>query len=163
MLVQSQNFNLYHHSNKKFLHLYVGTKPFHLSSFLLSFIAKDFHFTSKDGYNLFFSMRFSHEVFHTTEGTQSPKVSIRLGTNPEEGEIHHKPTTFPNSPPLRCSNLFIHLRQVWAQAINFHQSPLSMGYSRQKNWNGLHFLFQGIFPTQGSNLLGKHKLLLFVA
>ena len=120
-------------------------------------------FTSKDGYNLFFSMRFSHEVFHTTEGTQSPKVSIRLGTNPEEGEIHHKPTTFPNSPPLRCSNLFIHLRQVWAQAINFHQSPLSMGYSRQKNWNGLHFLFQGIFPTQGSNLLGKHKLLLFVA
>ena len=32
------------------------------------------------------------------------------------------------------------------------QAPLSMGFSRQEYWSGLHFLLQGIFPTQGSNL-----------
>ena len=31
------------------------------------------------------------------------------------------------------------------------QAPLSMGFSRQGCWSGLHFLLQGIFPTQGSN------------
>ena len=37
-----------------------------------------------------------------------------------------------------------------------HQSPLSLGFSRQEYWNGLPFLLQGIFLTQGSNprLLG---------
>ena len=30
-----------------------------------------------------------------------------------------------------------------------HQAPLSMRLSRQGNWSGLHFLLQGIFPTQG--------------
>ena len=30
-----------------------------------------------------------------------------------------------------------------------HQAPLSMGFSRQEYWSGLHFLLQGIFPTQG--------------
>ena len=32
-----------------------------------------------------------------------------------------------------------------------HQAPLSMEFSRQKYWNGLPFLLQGIFPTQESN------------
>ena len=32
------------------------------------------------------------------------------------------------------------------------QAPLSMGFSRQDYWSGCHFLLQGIFPTQGSNL-----------
>ena len=32
-----------------------------------------------------------------------------------------------------------------------HQVPLSMRFSRQGYWNGLPFLLQGIFPTQGSN------------
>ena len=27
----------------------------------------------------------------------------------------------------------------------------AMGFSRQEYWSGLHFLLQGIFPTQGSN------------
>ena len=31
------------------------------------------------------------------------------------------------------------------------QAPLSMGFSRQKYWSGLHFLLQGIFLTQGLN------------
>ena len=33
-----------------------------------------------------------------------------------------------------------------------HQAPLSMGSSRQEHWEGCHFLLQGIFLTQGSNL-----------
>ena len=32
------------------------------------------------------------------------------------------------------------------------QAPPSMGFSRQEYWSGFHFLLQGIFPTQGSNL-----------
>ena len=30
------------------------------------------------------------------------------------------------------------------------QAPLSMGFPRQESWSGLHFLLQGIVPTQGS-------------
>ena len=29
------------------------------------------------------------------------------------------------------------------------QAPLSMGFSRQEYWSGLHFLLQGIFLIQG--------------
>ena len=32
-----------------------------------------------------------------------------------------------------------------------HQAPPSMGFCWQEYWSGLHFLLQGIFPTQGSN------------
>ena len=32
-----------------------------------------------------------------------------------------------------------------------NQAPLTLGFSRQEYWNGLHFLLQGIFLTQGSN------------
>ena len=32
-----------------------------------------------------------------------------------------------------------------------YQSPLSMGFSRQEYWSGLHFLLQRIFLTQGLN------------
>ena len=31
-------------------------------------------------------------------------------------------------------------------------APLSMGFSSQEYWSGLHFLLQGNFPTQGWNL-----------
>ena len=31
------------------------------------------------------------------------------------------------------------------------QAPLSMEFSRQEYWSGVHALLQGIFPTQGSN------------
>ena len=31
------------------------------------------------------------------------------------------------------------------------QAPLPRGFSRQEYWSGLHFLLQGIFPTQESN------------
>ena len=46
---------------------------------------------------------------------------------------------------LSCVQLFA---TPWTVA---YQSPLSMGLSRQEYWSGLHFLLQGIFPTQGSN------------
>ena len=32
-----------------------------------------------------------------------------------------------------------------------HQAPLSMEFSRQEYWSGLHSLLQGFFPAQGSN------------
>ena len=38
------------------------------------------------------------------------------------------------------------------------QTPLSMEFSRQEWWNRLHFLLQGIFPTQWSNLGLLHLL-----
>ena len=37
-----------------------------------------------------------------------------------------------------------------------HQPPLSMGFSRQEYWRGLHFLLQGIFPSQGLNPVLLH-------
>ena len=38
---------------------------------------------------------------------------------------------------------------LWTVAL---QAPLSMGLSRQNTGVGFHYLLQGIFPTQGSNL-----------
>ena len=37
---------------------------------------------------------------------------------------------------------------LWTVAC---QAPLSMGFSRQEYWSGLHALLQGIFPPQGQN------------
>ena len=39
-----------------------------------------------------------------------------------------------------------------------HQASLSMGFPRQEYWREFHFLLQGIFPTQGSNLSPLHLL-----
>ena len=36
------------------------------------------------------------------------------------------------------------------------QAPLSMGFSRKNTAVGCHFLLQGNFPTQGSNLCLLH-------
>ena len=47
---------------------------------------------------------------------------------------------------------FSHVRlfaNPWTVA---HQAPRSMGFSREEYWSGCHFLLQGIFTTQGSNL-----------
>ena len=49
---------------------------------------------------------------------------------------------------LSCSSpIFVTL---WTVA---HQAPLSMGFSRQEYQRGCHALLQGIFLTQGSNLM----------
>ena len=37
-----------------------------------------------------------------------------------------------------------------------HQAALSRGFPRQEYWSRLHFLFQGIFLTRGSNLCLLH-------
>ena len=45
--------------------------------------------------------------------------------------------------------------QVWLFAIAWtiaHQASLSIGFSKQEYWSCCHFLPQGIFLTQGSNL-----------
>ena len=39
-----------------------------------------------------------------------------------------------------------------------HQAPLSMGFSRQEHWSGLHVLLQRISPAQGSNPHPLHLL-----
>ena len=70
--------------------------------FLLSFIAKDFHFPNKGGHNLFFSMRFSHEMFHTTKGTVS-KGLHQTGANPGRGRGNSQQT---NKIPQFSSKMF---------------------------------------------------------
>ena len=47
---------------------------------------------------------------------------------------------------LSCVRLFVTPCPVARQA------PLSMAFSRQESWSSCHFLLQGIFQTQGSNL-----------
>ena len=47
---------------------------------------------------------------------------------------------------IQCVQLFVTL---WTVA---RQAPVSVGFSRQEYWSGLHVLLQEIFPTQGSNL-----------
>ena len=42
------------------------------------------------------------------------------------------------------------------QGLLPHQAPLSMEFSRQEYWSGCHFLLQGVFSSQGSNLLCLH-------
>ena len=49
--------------------------------------------------------------------------------------------------------------RVWLFATPWtvaHQAPLSMEFSRQEYWSGLHLLLQEIFLTQGSNLHLPH-------
>ena len=47
---------------------------------------------------------------------------------------------------LSCARLFV---TPWTIAC---QPPQTMGFSRQENWMGCHFLLQGIFLTQGPKL-----------
>ena len=46
------------------------------------------------------------------------------------------------------TQLCLILTSSWTVAC---QTPLSMEFSRQEHWSGLHALLQGIFLTQGSN------------
>ena len=48
---------------------------------------------------------------------------------------------------------FSHVRLFVTPRTVAHQSPLSMGFSRQEYWSVLPFLFPGIFLTQGSTRL----------
>ena len=58
---------------------------------------------------------------------------------------------------LSCVRLFV------TPCIVAHQGSLSMEFSRQEYWTGLHFLLQGLFLTQGQNphpLHGRENSLL---
>ena len=54
------------------------------------------------------------------------------------------------------------LSHVWFSVTPWttaHQTPLSMGFSRQEHWSGLPCIpLQGIFPTQGLNVPLLHFL-----
>ena len=67
-----------------------------------------------------------------------------------------QPPRGPNlSLPCVYAQLLGHVRLFVAPWTVAHQAPLSMGFSRQEYRSGLpccHFLLQGIFPSQGSNL-----------
>ena len=45
--------------------------------------------------------------------------------------------------------MFDSFESPWAVA---HQAPLSMGFLSKNTRVGCHYLLQGIFPTQGSDL-----------
>ena len=54
-----------------------------------------------------------------------------------------------------CVSMLSHFSHVWLFAtlwIIAPQAPLSMGSPGKNTGVGCHFLLQGIFPTQGSNL-----------
>ena len=48
---------------------------------------------------------------------------------------------------------FSHIQLFLTLWIVAHQAPLSMGLARQEYWNSCHALLQGIFSTQGLNLV----------
>ena len=50
---------------------------------------------------------------------------------------------------LSCFSCDQPFATLWTVA---HQAPLSKGFSSWEYWSGCHFLLQGIYPTQGSNL-----------
>ena len=49
-----------------------------------------------------------------------------------------------------CAQLLSRVQIFAPQWTVAHQVPLPMEFSREEYWNGLHFLFHGIFPVQGS-------------
>ena len=51
-----------------------------------------------------------------------------------------------------CECMLSHVRLLGIPWTVARQASLSMEFSRQEYWSGCHFLLQGIFPTQGSNL-----------
>ena len=51
-----------------------------------------------------------------------------------------------------CAQSLSHIRLFATPWTVTCQAPLTVEFSRQEYWSGLHFLLQGIFPTQGSNL-----------
>ena len=59
---------------------------------------------------------------------------------------------------LNLASVHLCAQSVMSDSLRSHglyvacQAPLFMGFPRQEYWIGLHFLLQGIFPTQGSSL-----------
>ena len=62
---------------------------------------------------------------------------------------------FNKESEVELTQLCLTLTIPWTVA---HQALLSMEFSRQEYWIGYHFLFQGIFLTQGLNSYLLHFL-----
>ena len=79
-------------------------------------------------------------------GILAPQSGIKPTVPASEGKTL-------NSGPLGKMKV-MSLSRVWLFATPWnvsYQSPLSMGFSRQKYWSGLPLPSQRIFPTQGLN------------
>ena len=75
---------------------------------------------------------------------------LTVGPKKKKREIYS--CTYQLQCPCVDAQLFI---CVWLSATPWTvacQAPLSMEFSRQEYWGGLHFLLQGLFPTQGLKL-----------
>ena len=74
---------------------------------------------------------------------------------PNEGAQVPSPVRIPQAAVKSVQNSSESVsHSVVSDSVQPHgrQAPLSMGFSRQEYWSGLHALLQGIFPTQGSIL-----------
>ena len=78
------------------------------------------------------------------------KILNNFGWVSARSKIQVKPlTTTYECFMLNHFNHFQLFATLWTITL---QAPLSMRFSRQGKWSGLHALLQGIFLTQGSNL-----------
>ena len=60
-----------------------------------------------------------------------------------------------------CRNYCLVASVVSSSLQSYGLQRARLGFSRQKYWMGCHALFEGIFPTQGSNLCLPHYRQLF--
>ena len=85
------------------------------------------------------------------------RVRERLSTNawaPARAPVPGCPPALQAAPQLALvlRQVFSHVWLFASPWIIARQTPLFMGFSRQSTGVDCHFLLQGIFPTQGSNL-----------
>ena len=75
----------------------------------------------------------------------------QITSNLATDKVHYEKTLSVWKWKWKCSLLtrVWHLAPPWTVAL---PAPLSMGFSRQEYWSGCHFLLQGIFLIQRSNL-----------
>ena len=82
------------------------------------------------------------------KGKEEILDSKKEGEGEEEGSCR---VTACQQEEANATERYVHAKSLQLCPTLALQAPLSMGFSRQQYWSGLHFLLQGIFPTQGSN------------
>ena len=83
---------------------------------------------------------------------------------PDSSSRKHRLDPFFQRKPIGSQLIQYFLKLIYFQPVSelclsdfatpwiiVSQAPLPMGFPRQEYCSGLHFLLQGIFPTQGSN------------
>ena len=100
----------------------------------------------------------SKQSILSTMINQSKRCFREVEKNEEEGDVSFA-SLEGKAKVTNLQDLLLCVCQLPSHILLFetprtvaHQAPLSMGLSQQEYWNGLHFLLQRIFPTQGSNL-----------